>query len=272
MAIQGIGAGAVTEQKLYTGLCDMEVVGVNPSKDELMTILNTENIKDSMVQYDNTKDGVDGLRLDFWLKSEELALTTKVSFFIEDKLRLSQAGKPQWINDIGQTGWAATADEAVERVAKWPGLLRGTGMRHAHGGEADLYSFLVAWSQIDQRSAESKIVLDTSWAELCSGDVSELDKVIKALRVAGPGGATRALKVRALLTVRNEQYQGVYNRYFLKEGSNYIKQLSKDLDGSTNPPEYGGSFLLKPFSPGQAPEEVTTEASANELDSLMAGM
>ena len=177
MAIVGAGQGAVQERKLYTGLCDMNVIAVNPNKEELMEILGTENIKDSMVNYDNSKDGVDSLRIDFWLKSEELSGPVKASFFIDNTSNPSKAGNIQWINDIGQSGWGETPEVIYERVKEW-GLFRNTGTRKARGGEAVLYEFLVAWSQIDQRTEDSKLVLDTDWEVLVSGDVSELEKII----------------------------------------------------------------------------------------------
>lgn len=262
MAIVGAGQGAVQERKLYTGLCDMNVIAVNPSKEELMEILGTENIKDTMVKYDNTKDGVDSLRIDFWLKSEEVSGPVKVSFFVDNTSNPSKAGNTQWINDIGQSGWGETPEVIFERVKQWD-LFRNTGTRKARGGEASLYEFLVAWSQIDQRTEDSKLILDTDWEVLVSGDVSELDNIVTMFK---------DMKIRVLLTVRNEQYQGVYGRQFLKANSNYVKGLQKQLDNETNAVEYGGSFLLKEYTPGQAPVETATEASASEMNDLMAGM
>jgi len=272
MAIVGAGQGAVQERKLYTGLCDMNVIAVNPNKEELMEILGTENIKDSMVNYDNSKDGVDSLRIDFWLKSEKLSGPVKASFFIDNTCEPSKAGNIQWINDIGQSGWGETPEVVYERAKEW-GLYRNTGTRKARGGEAALYEFLVAWSQIDQRTEDSKLVLDTDWEVLVSGDVSELEKIIPMLKKADPKtGKEELLKVRVLLTVRNEQYQGVYGRHFLKEGSNYIKGLQKQLDGETKAVDYGGSFILKEYVPGQVPVQTAMEASASEMDELMAGL
>jgi hypothetical protein len=253
----------VQERKLYTGLADLSVVSVNPTKEELMTLLDTENISDAMVEYDNTKEGLTGLRIDFWMKNEEFSILTKASFFIADEVRTSQTGKTQFINDIGQTSWAMDSATAVSNLAKYKGLFRGTGVREAMNGEERLYEFLVNWSGVDQRADDSEVSLDSAWDVLCSGDVSELDRYVKAF--AGD-------KVRALLTVRNEQYQGVYDRVFSKANSTYKKRYEKTLADDQRTIEFGGSFLLKEFVPGQAPAATESTASPEVIHDLTAGM
>ena len=257
MAIKANTSGG--KKGLFTGLCDMNVIAVNPTKEELMTILGTENINDTMVQYDNTKEGVAGVRIDLWLRNEEKNITTKVSTFVAADKRTSQTGNLQWINAVGQSGWAPTAEQAVSNVAQWPGMFRDLGVRQANEGEVQLYEFLVAWAKIDQRKDESQ-KLDTDWDVICSGDVSELAEIVKDLI---------DFKARVLLTVRDEKFQGVYTRNFLREGSNYVKGLRKNLARETRDINYGGDLNLQEFVPGVAPEDTSSEASPNSLQSLM---
>jgi hypothetical protein len=254
----------VQERKLYTGLADLSVVSVNPTKEELMDLLDTENISDAMVNYDNTKEGTPGTRIDFWLKNEEFDILTKASFFIAEGNRsTSGTGKTQFINNVGQTGWGMDPEDAVANLAKWKNMFRDTGIRVAQDGEDRLYDFLVAWSGVDQRAVDSEIKLDSDWEVLCSGDVSELDKYVKAFK---------GDQVRVLLTVRSEQYQGVYDRVFSKAGSSYNKAYVKSLAAETRDIQYGNSYALTEYIPGAAPTATVSEASFQQLTDLTAGM
>ena len=243
--------------RLFTGLCDVDVVGINPSIDELKLILNREDVK--LTDYvSTTESGARRLRVDFYVKNIRNAITTKVPIWLEDKLMQSQDGTmKQYINNVGITCWIKDNEEA-------PVWFKGP-YRQAYLGEEILYRFISAWTNIDPKKEGSQIILDTPFEELLEGNVSELRDLIDSFGDQ---------QIRVLLSVKDGKFQDVYGKVFLPAGSTYVKKLQSVLAddkkrGYPYKSNYQGSFAFQEFTGVVAPEtDVTQEEVLDPEEAL----
>jgi len=188
------------EIKLYTGLHNMKVVAINPSKAQLEEF-GYKPQNDPV--YLTTEGDVKKIRLDFHLHGENPEgekIMTKVAFFLEDQFRVNRDGdKSEWINDFGRTAWSAQGDpDNPPKELTW---FDSETARQSHVGEADLHLFLVNWLNI---GPEDEAKMDNFLA-IFDEDYSELQSLLA-------GNIDN--EVRVLLTVRDSKYQSVYNKYF----------------------------------------------------------
>ena len=109
--------GAVSTEgnavKRYVGVAPVFVLGVNPNKEELERLYNTqlENAPEylSEVEVGEDKHKVPNVRIDFIVKTDAekcggIEFTTKVTFFIRKKPRINWDGsKVQVIDKYGRT-------------------------------------------------------------------------------------------------------------------------------------------------------------------------
>lgn len=235
---------------LYTGIAPMKVVAFNPSAEEIKSLTGREEVADP--QYDGLNDdGTKKLRLDIWLRNEENNITTKVVFWLEDRLAVSSSGNKQFVNAVGMSTWAADVPSQDWFIMR--------DYRHAYVGEADLYNFLSTWLGINKRSKESECVLDTPFSDIVAGNLDELRDLIVIY-------GQREIKV--LLSVREGKYQDVYGKVFIQMESGYTDGLKKTLerDASSGYPyrsNYQGDFTLKKYTGESAPAETLTATPAD---------
>jgi len=193
------------------GLFTATVIAVNPNEKQYKEVLGMELKEDSkMTTYLGEKEGNTTLRIDFWLQNSKANEDGthdkfKVSFFLEDKVRINKEGtKTQYINNIGSCSWASTEDELPEWFAK-------RDYREAYVGEEDLYEFIRGWlNKLNYRDDDSILTMD--WKKFMKGNVSE---------ITGEIGGEWVGEIGCLATVIVKQegeeikeYQGVYNRGF----------------------------------------------------------
>lgn len=215
--------GKQRTQKEYTnnltiGVGEVEVVAVNPDKQELMELLkvtdeNIDKFKDP--EYLGTKD-IDGeevktLRLDFYVKNKETEKVDKIAFFLQNKERTNKTGdKNQFIDNVGTTSWAVDENSLPDWFTK-----RDT--RKAKVGEEELYKFLRSWiSGLDYKDAATELQLD--WSKLMKGNTREIRE-----QIGGEFASTVLVSyyVRNVTTTNDsgkeevKQYQGISNKFFL---------------------------------------------------------
>ena len=99
----------------YIGVGSVFVLGVNPNKEELEKLYNTqlENAPEylSEIEVGEDKHKVPNVRIDFIVKTNAekcngIDFTTKVSFFIRKEARVNRDGsKVQVIDKYGRTAW-----------------------------------------------------------------------------------------------------------------------------------------------------------------------
>lgn len=192
----------VTEGKLYTGLKNMKVVAINPTKEELEKMGYNPKNDPVYTSVDNTdpQTPVEKVRLDFFLEAEmegQRNLRTKIAFFLENRHRTNRDGTTaEWIDNTGRTAWG-TPDAAPTQY-NW---FDTETARKCHPGEGDLHQFLVNWLNI-QPGDEAKL---DNFVALFAGNYTELQSLL---------ASNAGNEVKVLLTVREGKYQAAYSRYF----------------------------------------------------------
>lgn len=236
--------GKKRELKDYSrsvGIFESSVIAINPSREELEKLLDTEIEKDPEYLKEDEKDGKQKFTVSVWLSEAKTAKVFNVRFFLKDEYRTNKTEtKNQYINTAGSTCWA----DAPENLPEWF-LNGGREYRKAHAGEEELYNFIRSWlNDLDLRDPDGR--LDFEWKKLMKGNVKEISDCI---------GGSFAGTVVALATVRTTEnnegeqvdYQQVYNRRFLPGytmkffrvgGKKTPKMVTKFIEDIEDP-EYG---------------------------------
>jgi len=213
MAIQ---SNASTEEvvggiKTYSGLTNVNVIAINPTMAELHAI----DIKvKSEPNYNITMGEEDYFKLTFWLNNTEGNF--KLEILMQNKPKVSQTGKHQWINNIGQSTWSLE-----EPTYEW---WKTEGQRKAYTGEETLINFTKAWANV---ASGDNVSFDTI-NNIVQGNLSEIKELITVLKDN---------QVRVLIGVKDDRYQQVYTKYFGRvkpqRDDFFIKALNDDY-GSFN--------------------------------------
>ena len=159
MAIQ---SNASTEEvvgaiKTYSGLTNVKVIAVNPTMEELHAL----DIKvKSEPNYFLELNGTEYFKVVFWMKNTDL--TTRLEILMTSSPRVSQTGKNQWINNMGQSTWS----EEAPTYDWW----KAEGQRHAFGGEETLINFVKAWANVASGDDVSFDTIDN----IVKGDLTEV--------------------------------------------------------------------------------------------------
>lgn len=219
---------------LYTGLTDVQVVAVNPTKEEAEKLgINMKN--DPVYLTTDETSGNKKIRIDIYVNSEKTGRVDKMAFFMEDAPKKSAAGNTQFINDFGAGCYAESKEDAITKY-QW---YKPDGIREAISGEVELVDFIRNMLNI---SKDNIAKLDNPKA-FFSGNVTELVNLFKKF----PGR-----KVQVLYTVRENDgnwYQGIYTRYFSRAGNKTTKWWEKHFEGNTSPPIYQNSLMFQEFNP-----------------------
>lgn len=240
-------AGAPIESpKIFTGLVDFTPVMLNPTKEELASV--GINFEKEPVYLDKSSDGNSRIRLDIWgrVKINDVESLKKITFFIEDVEKASQAGNFQFINVYGDAAYGESPEKIVEAYS-W---FKANGVRKAKSGEPDFVAFIKRWLSISRGQEASLDGLH----KLFVGNVDDLRSLLKT---------NKDRKLQVLLTVTGKDdkyYQNIYNRYFGIAGSTNLTYWKKHFEGSTSTVNYQNSFALKEFIAG-AEEETSKESS-----------
>lgn len=245
MALKGKEKEVRSYQK-YVGLFNANVIAVNPTKDELGTLLGTTIEKEPEYEGSNNETGAKRVTVSFWLKEETVGNLFNVRFNIEDTVVESKTGKTQFINNIGNTSYAVDKSTIPSFITD-----NGREVRPAKKGEELLYKFLRAWlSNLNYEDSSTELSMD--WKKLISGKVTELRDAISDFKDQ---------TICAMATVRTaddgKEYQGVYSYEFLpnyalacftgQKNKNY-KAVDKFIERVSDA-EYGCKdyFELKPL-------------------------
>lgn len=219
------------ERTLYYGVAKVKVLIVNPTHQQLIQIYNNKEVKEPVYKYTNN-DGVEGIRLDFFFKSETPDIIDKITFFLNNEPKISKTGSMQIINAQGQSTWTPDINNITQ---EW---FNKNNVRQAKDGEVALYDFLCTLFNIDTRDNKTNVVLET-YEQIIKGNVKELNELLQYFN------KERGLsEVQVLLGVKDGKYQAVYNGAFLganSKNTTYLHDKAKS--------EYGGfsaSFKTMP--------------------------
>ena len=197
--------------RTYSGLTNVKVMAVNPTMAELHAM--DINVK-SEPNYTVTMGDEDYNKIVFWLANADGNF--KLEILMQTKPRVSQTGKHQWMNNIGQSTWS----EDAPSYDWW----KAEGQRKAFTGEETLINFVKAWANV---ANGDEVSFDTINA-IASGDVTEIKELVKVLTNN---------EVRVLIGVKDDKYQNVYTKYFGRvkpqRDDLFVKALNDDY-GSFN--------------------------------------
>lgn len=198
--------------KLYSGLTNVNVIAVNPTLEELHNL--GIKLKQEPV-YTISMGDQEYNKVVFWVKNETGSY--KIEILMQSSHRVSQSGKHQWMNSIGQSTWS----EDAPSYDWW----KSDGERKAYVGEETLINFAKCWANV---ASGDEVTFDTI-AKIAAGDVAELKKYVAALK-DNP--------VRVLIGVKDDKYQIVYTKYFgrayANPRDNYFVKALNDEYGAFN--------------------------------------
>jgi len=215
---------------LWTGLANMRVTMINPTKAEMEEVgMKPQNEPEYL---GTNANGNSKLRLDLYLNNPENKINAKRAFWLENEVRKNKAGdKVEWINKYGVTAWST--DETTPPAYDW---FKKDGARPAYIGEGKFTAFIRSWANVD---LDGQAILD-DFKALATGNLAEIKSYAAALK-------TNTVKV--LLGVKDGKYQDVYDGYFGRANVNNFDQWKKELakDGNEFKSDYQNSLNLKPY-------------------------
>ena len=163
------------ETILYTGISKVNIVAINPT----LAQLNDIGFKfEKEPEYLSTgDDGTKKVRIDVIVKNDKFK--TKFAFFLENKDRATKNGdKFEIVNDFGQSTWATSIDEAVNKLGKndnkW---FKPDGARIAKVGEVALITFLRDWAN----TGVEEVGKIDNFTALFNGNFKELQDYVRIL-------------------------------------------------------------------------------------------
>lgn len=219
--------------QLFVGYDAVEVVKINPTKDELLKLLEVDeefHDKFKEPEYLTEKDGNPMLKLDFYVKAVSNGKIDKTTFFLENTPAMNAEKTKSWY--VNQTGeFQCTDDEEklfsnftkYENILNWKSDTGETSKKYVVGykpgdieivakkvyrqavkGEQELMKFILSWLVgYNPKNIENIILLDIK--KLFKGDVKELSSLI-----SDNGNVVLAYTVS---TKDDKSYQRVENRY-----------------------------------------------------------
>lgn len=254
-------------RKLYIGIGNAFVIGVNPNKAETEKLFGNapdeepEYVGDSEVTVAGTKKTVKQARVTFVIKTDAstcdgIELVTRIPFFLNNTIRYNGTGtKVQIIDKYGRTAWA-TVEEAKEH--KIPVYNNGnlanidSDYRPAYVGEEDLTNFIKTYLNIPrvEKWVDGRVVglIDNpSDAEARLDHINEYFKGNFA-EIKDIASYQVNNRVKCMFGVRSTgegaQYQTVYTKMFCRPYVTNYSKFDKDLMERKN----AGSFSTTEFS------------------------
>ena len=208
-----IKSNASTEEvvggiKTFSGLTNVKVMAVNPTMAELHDMeINVKQEPNYKVEF----SGEEYNKIVFWIANTDGNF--KLEILMQNKPRVSQTGKHQWMNNIGQSTWS----EDSPTYEWW----KKEGERKAYTGEETLINFTKAWANV---ASGDEVTFDTMSA-IANGNIEEIKALVSELTTN---------EVRVLIGVKDSKYQQVYTKYFGR-----VKPQRDDLFVNSLNDDYG---------------------------------
>ena len=225
-----IQSNASTEEvmggmKSFSGLTNVKVIAVNPTMAELHALdINVKQEPNYKVEF----SGEEYNKVIFWLSNADGNF--RLEILMQSKPRVSQTGKHQWMNAIGQSTWSEQ-----EPTYEW---WKTEGQRKAYTGEETLINFVKAWANV---ASGDEVTFETI-SNIANGDVREIKSLISTLKTN---------EVRVLIGVKDDKYQQVYTKYFGRvkpqRDDMVVKELNKEYGEFKA--EYDPTLSWGPYTP-----------------------
>lgn len=188
------------EKVYYTGVSPVSVLMFSPTREQLNKLLNFEPTEEQneldYIKEDvevKTKDAegnevslyANQVYVDVWVEEVKFKKKHKIRFTITNTPRVSQSGKTQYINQIGQTTWVDdesnlpqwfTHFKLTDKNDKSNVTYVNKTFRKCLMGEDNLYEFLVNWLDFNPFKETNDVFLDNK--KLFKGDFSQLNSLV----------------------------------------------------------------------------------------------
>ena len=263
----------INQITLYTGLANVKVAHINPTKDELSKFLGVEIKEEPKYKdLDLQKDGNLLNKIVFHVLVDKqdakhrngeikpITIKTRIEVLVKNEKRVASTGKTQFVNAKGQFTWADSLEALTSNEnMKW--FTEANGIREAKIGEEQLYSILMNW--FNHNPKDNFELADIG--KICSGDVSELKGYLK-------GGADKnSFTVYLDVTSKEDKdYQQVYGKCFSRPTitlNNQEKAFTKAFNEQSGAPKTDfKSFMLQEFSRVNTVESPDSEAPKKRND------
>lgn len=222
-------------KKLFVGLTQVEILAINPTKQELNKLLEKDDQDDDkQIEYlGQDKDGNARTRLAFWLRDDKSEDLYVYSFNLIDKVRMNEAkDKVQVINATCGTTWVpikadGEPDESLLPVwfknytkkvkdSKEVIVLGPKAWRVALSGEEELATLMRTWlGRADFMDPDNNVLLDIDTKEILKGNVKKLSALIDG---DFDSAFVPLLGIKTDPDDKEKKYQQVYGKSFLPKG------------------------------------------------------
>lgn len=222
--------GAEGSGKLFTGVLNMAISAINPSKAEMEEMgMNPKEEPDYFLKDKDDKTKVDGVRIAFFLEGvfagEKIKTVLNIYLrktFIESK-KEGDESRHMYIDKFGKTCFEKKSDVDMKNVsASWVDV---PSLKLAVGGESELIDFIRCF--LGHQQTDVCKFTGESLREIFAGNITTIKNVIKS------ASAVADNMVRVLLGVRDagdgKFYQTVYSRKFERPYSRTSKYIHKPL-------------------------------------------
>lgn len=251
----------IREKVFLKGIGEVELVAVNPTKEELNSMLNIESDKE--ISYISEKDGKKSTRIDFWVKPVGYESLNKITFFLSHDVAISTTGKKEFINNKLDQTWEETIEKLIEKLDSNPDMswFSRKDLRAAYRGELKLYRFLTTLFNMDLNEGIEQF---DNFAAIAQGDLSELRAVLTAGQNNNEG---KSLSLKVLFGINESGYQEIYTGHFANARQNkfgvLVRKATEGYDKFNA--EWDNDTTLRVVTPSEKPKEnetVNKEASA----------
>jgi hypothetical protein len=245
------------EFEKFTGLCNMEVVAINPSTTgEIENLGYKKPANEPEYITVDQENGHKKVRIDVYLEKKDginVKVRAKLAFWLEQIDKVSQSGNYQWINNIAQSCYALSTDAIIaNEKMKW---FDTSVARKALIGEVSLHDFVKVWANVGTQPDENGVVPECrleKFRDIFNGDFSELHGLVNDLS---------GYEVKVLLGIRvvestddndmpiHNFYQDVYSKMFARSYQTSTKpwndKLSDEYGAYKN--DYQNSLIFQKF-------------------------
>lgn len=261
----------------YTGLAALGIAAINPSKEELVKLLNlTEEPKETMYQYtgfktkDDNGNERESNKVRIWLRGENTVLTDKTDaagnkipakevitvaydVFVSDRDHVSSKGTPLTLNALGNSTYQSIEALNANENMKW--FTKHGPLKQAKEGEAELIEFFRNFLNL-KNSDEAGFA---DYSAIARGEVGELRKY------ASQWKDNKVIMLLGAKVDGDKVYQALYTKLVLRPT---IKNCTELFMQNLNKPykdfkaEYHPSLKLQYYIPTAETPDAPSTASA----------
>jgi len=264
----------IQEVLRFTGMCPFQIVALNPSLEELKAI--GVNYIQNEPTYVTDKDGVIGLRLDFWIKNsvgeDYVALDgtiqnsgpiiDKVSYFIDNNITKASTGKVKVMNDLLQNSWSDSIETLVENE-KMHWFSKNHNLRLAKNGEVEILTLFQKLLNLVlgyKDTVGDEVKFTTPWKDIVAGNLKELRGYIQMALKEGNGLTFN----RGVVNKDGKLYNATYTKYFQSSKNKKTTYMEKALIEQEFKADYQGSLKFQLYTGTSIPTPSKAEAVTEE--------